>query len=94
MAGNLTKATLSILGGVCYGRARANLEAETEQERMSLMNKEGFGGWWGVGLMKIKSRPHLTFGEGPPNSASCFGRVLFYPRLFQGGVEVDGEPGV
>ena len=22
--------------------------------------------------MKIKSRPHLTFGEGPPNSASFF----------------------
>jgi len=36
----LLGATLSILGGVCYGRARANLEAETEQERMSLMNKD------------------------------------------------------
>ena len=34
--------------------------------------------------MKIKSRPHLTFGEGPPNSASFFGRVSFHPRVISG----------
>ena len=46
--------------------------------------KHPFGGWRGVGLMKIQSRSHLTFGAGPQNSASFFGRVSFHPRAISG----------